>query len=153
MNPKSESPAAGMEIVSTRVFDAPRAKVFEAFANPHHLPHWWGPMGFTNTFKEFDFRPGGAWRFVMHGPDGKTYDIAKDFVEVQAPEKIVLDQLGPMHRFRMTMIYEDLGTLTRITWRMVFEPHVDNAKFHDFIVAANEQNFDRLAAYLAKARI
>ena len=59
------------EIVSIRVFDFPRELVFNAWTDPEHLVHWWGPKGFTNTFHEFDLRPGGIWRFVMHGPDGR----------------------------------------------------------------------------------
>ncbi len=48
------------EIVTTRVFDAPRERVFRAWTDPDHLAKWWGPKGFTNTFQEFDMRPGGA---------------------------------------------------------------------------------------------
>jgi uncharacterized protein YndB with AHSA1/START domain len=58
-------------IVGTREFDAPRALVFEAWTDPKHLSQWWGPNGFTTTTSSFDFRPGGVWRFVMHGPDGR----------------------------------------------------------------------------------
>jgi len=56
------------EIVVTRVFDAPRALVFKAWTDPKHLAHWWGPNGFTITTHEMQFKPGGSWRFVMHGP-------------------------------------------------------------------------------------
>ena len=63
------------EIVSTRVLDAPRELVFRAFSDPDLLARWWGPEGFTNTFHEFDLRPDGAWRFVMHGPDGTDYRV------------------------------------------------------------------------------
>ncbi len=45
------------ELVTSREFQAPRELVFEAWANPEHLARWWGPKGFTNTFKSFDFRP------------------------------------------------------------------------------------------------
>ncbi len=61
---------AAREIVSTRLVGAARELVFKAFTDPDHLAHWWGPNGFTNTFHEFDLRPGGTWRFVMHGPAG-----------------------------------------------------------------------------------
>jgi uncharacterized protein YndB with AHSA1/START domain len=57
------------EIVSSRVVDATRALVYTAWAEPDHLKNWWGPAGFTNTFTEFDFRPGGKWTFTMNGPD------------------------------------------------------------------------------------
>ena len=96
----AEASADG-EIVSTRVFDAPREVVFRAFTDPALLARWWGPKGFTNTFHEFDPRPGGAWRFVMHGPDGTDYPMTKDFVEVVPPERIVLQHIQAMHKFRM----------------------------------------------------
>lgn len=137
------------EVVSTRVFAAPRELVFEAFSNPDHLVHWWGPTGFTNTFSEFDLRPGGAWRFVMHGPDGVEYQMAKDFVEVVKPERIVLQHLRPMHRFRMTMTFAEHSGKTELTWSMLFESAAELGRVQSLITEANEQNFDRLQAYLA----
>jgi uncharacterized protein YndB with AHSA1/START domain len=134
--------------VSTRVLGAPRDVVFEAFSDPDRLVQWWGPAGFTNTFSEFDLRPGGAWRFVMHGPDGTVYELAKDFVEVVRPERIVLQHLQPMHRFRMTMIFTERPRGTELTWRMLFEATEDARALERFIVEANEQNFDRLERYL-----
>jgi uncharacterized protein YndB with AHSA1/START domain len=146
MNPDER--AAEVEIVSTRVLGAPRDVVFEAFSDPDRLVQWWGPAGFTNTFSEFDLRPGGAWRFVMHGPDGTVYELAKDFVEVVRPERIVLQHLQPMHRFRMTMIFTEQSSGTELTWRMLFEATEDPRALERFIVEANEQNFDRLERYL-----
>jgi uncharacterized protein YndB with AHSA1/START domain/ADP-ribose pyrophosphatase YjhB (NUDIX family) len=144
------STSADTGIVSTRIFAAPRELLFEAFSNPGHLVHWWGPKGFTNTFHEFDLRPGGEWRFVMHGPDGAEYQIAKDFVEVVKPERIVLQNLEPTHRFLMTMTFADVPGGTRLTWLMLFESAEENEKLRSIISEANEQNFDRLAAYLEK---
>jgi len=146
-NPSEESTT--FEIVSTRVFAVPRGLVFEAFSNPDHLKHWWGPKGFTNTLSEFDLRPGGAWRFVMHGPDGVDYQNASDFVEVVKPERIVFQHLRPMHRFRMTMTFAEHSGKTVLTWRMHFESPAETTKLESFINEANEQNFDRLEAYLA----
>ena len=146
MNPDER--AAEVEIVSTRVLGAPRDVVFEAFSDPDRLVQWWGPAGFTNTFSEFDLRPGGAWRFVMHGPDGTVYELAKDFVEVVRPERIVLQHLQPMHRFRMTMIFTEQSRGTELTWRMLFEATEDARALERFIGEANEQNFDRLERYL-----
>src|SRR5687768_10649513 len=103
VNPDPES--APLEIISKRIFDAPREMVFDAFCNPQHLPHWWGPKGFTHTFKTFEPRAGGAWRFVMHGPDGTNYDNEKEFVEVVRPERVVFDHVQPMHHFRMHMTF------------------------------------------------
>ena len=74
MDAMTTDPAlAARSIVTTRLVDAPRDLVFEAWSDVEHLKHWWGPNGFTTTTSEFDFRPGGVWRFVMHGPDGTDY--------------------------------------------------------------------------------
>ena len=54
----SSAETADREIVSVCVFDAPREQVFDAWTNPKRLSRWWGPQGFTNTFHEFDLRPG-----------------------------------------------------------------------------------------------
>jgi len=135
--------------VSTRVLDAPRERVFRAFSDPRVLARWWGPDGFTSTFQEFDFRPGGAWRFVMHGPDGTDYRNESGFIEVVSPERIVLEHLRPMHRFLMTMTFAEEAGKTRLTWRMEFESVAELERVRAFIPGANEQNFDRLQAQLA----
>lgn len=149
-------PLESMEIVSTREFAAPRETLFGVFADPAELAQWWGPKGFTNTITRFDFRPGGAWRFTMHGPDGTDYPNAKDFLEVEAPCRIVFRHLDPRHGFTMAMTFEPLGNGgsggTRLTWRMLFDPHEGNGKLKGFIVAANEENFDRLEAHLSARR-
>ena len=100
--------ASDREIVATRVFDAPRELVFRAWTDPDHLVHWWGPKGFTNTFHEFDMRPGGVWRFVMHGPDGTNYKTESVFVEIVKPERIVFDHVSAP-QFRMTATFDGLG--------------------------------------------
>jgi len=140
---------ADREIVSTRVFDAPRERVFRAFSDPRVLARWWGPDGFTSTFQEFDFRPGGAWRFVMHGPDGADYRNESGFIGVVSPERIVLEHLRPMHRFLMTMTFAEEAGKTRLTWRMEFDSVAELERVRAFIPGANEQNFDRLQAQLA----
>ena len=148
-NPGSGA-SAEREIVSTRLFAVPRERVYAAFADGVTLARWWGPEGFTNTFQEFDLRPGGNWRFVMRGPDGTAYPMEKRFVEVVAPERIVVDHLQPVqHRFRMTMTFADEAGGTRVTWRMAFESADEARTVRPFIVQANEQNFDRLGAQLA----
>lgn len=148
MNPSENT--QGTEITSTRVFAAPREILFDLFADPEQLEHWWGPEGFTSTFEQFDFEPGGAWRFTMHGPDGTDYPNAKDFVEIVRPERIVFDHVQDGHGFRMAMTYESAGeNTTRLTWHMAFaNPLTEEVRA--FIVTANEQNFDRLAEQVTK---
>jgi len=142
-------PIADREIVSSRLLDTPRELVFEAFREPGHLANWWGPKGFTNTFSEFDFRPGGHWRFVMHGPDGTDYPNHSVFDEV-APERIVFRHLDEMHKFQMTILLSEEDGKTRITWRMLHQTVEENERVKAFVPNAIEQNFDKLEVELAK---
>jgi uncharacterized protein YndB with AHSA1/START domain len=108
-------------IVGSRVFDAPRDLVFAAFSDPKHLAQWWGPNGFSLTTHAFDFRPGGVWRFVMHGPDGRDYQNRVTYDEIVAPERIVYthggaDDVEPV-QFSTTVTFENAGNgQTRLTW-------------------------------------
>src|SRR6266576_3993749 len=70
---RAEPPTADREIVISRVINAPRELVFEAFTEVRHLSRWWGPEGFTTTTRAFEFRVGGERDFGMHGPDGPDY--------------------------------------------------------------------------------
>lgn len=94
-------------------------------------------------------RLGGAWRLVMHGPDGSDYPTAKTFLEVVEPERIIFQHLGKTHRFLMTMTFTEQSSTT-LTWRMLFESATEFANVKPHIIPANEQNFDRLEAYLEK---
>lgn len=136
-------------IHSTRVFGVSSERLFEAFRDPSQLARWWGPEGFTNTFAVFDLRPGGKWHFTMHGPDGAEYPNTNEFTEVDPPSRIAFVHDAPVHRFRMTMAFTAEDSGARLTWRMEFDDPDEAAKLRDFIVAANEQNFDRLEAVLA----
>ena len=73
----------------TRVFNAPRKMVFDAWTDPRQVAQWWGPRGFTTTISEMDVRPGGVWRLVMHGPDGTDYKNKVVYLEVAKPERLV----------------------------------------------------------------
>src|SRR5438046_2130260 len=77
------------EIVLTRVFEAPRWLVFEAMTKPEHLVRWWGPRSSTLVVCEVDFRPGGTWRYVLRGPDGKDFRFRGVYHEIVPPERLV----------------------------------------------------------------
>lgn len=139
------------EIVTTRVFDAPRDLVFEAWSDPEQLKHWWGPHGFTNTFHLFEFKPGGLWRYIMHGPDGSEYQNESRFVEIVEPERIVLDHLS-FPQFRLTALFEELGDRTKLTFRQLFETAAVHTQIKYRAVPGNEDNLDRLATFLAEKR-
>ncbi|WP_274651176.1 SRPBCC family protein [Paenibacillus humicola] len=146
----NSSAAETYELVASRVFDAPRDLVYEAWTNPEHLAQWWGPNGFTSTFHEYDLRPGGTWQFVMHGPNGVDYPNKSEFVEI-APERIVLRHLSAP-RFQITAVIEQLGGKTRLTFRQLFETAAEFNAAKRFAPEANEQNLDRLGAQLQKMR-
>ncbi|HEX8169871.1 MAG TPA: SRPBCC family protein [Thermoanaerobaculia bacterium] len=135
------------EILNMRRIGAPRERVFRAWTDPEQLARWWGPAGFTNTFHEFDPRPGGAWRFVMHGPNGTDYKNESVFAEV-GPERIVIDHISAP-RFRLAADFADDDGGTHITWRMTFASAEECARVRGYVVPANEQNLDRLEAVLA----
>jgi uncharacterized protein YndB with AHSA1/START domain len=139
-----DDPIADRELVTSRVIDAPRDRVFGAFSDPHQLACWWGPNGFTNTFEEFDLRPGGKWRFVMHGPDGRHFPNESLFGEVVPPHRVSFRHISAP-QFDMTISFEDQGDKTRVHWRQVFTTSAERQRIATFALEANEQNLDRLA--------
>src|SRR5687767_10583384 len=121
-NTISTSPADRV-LVLTRVFDAPRELVFTAWSSPQHLAKWFGPKNFTLPFCETDFRPGGAYRLCMRGPDGKDYWLEGVYREIVEPERIVLtwerngaDDPHPGHTL-VTVTFDDVAGKTRLTLR------------------------------------
>lgn len=108
------------EIVQTRVFDAPRELVWRMLTEPEHIAHWWGPRGFTNTIHEMDVKPGGVWRFVMHGPDGTDYQNKNVFTRVERPRVLAFEHVSGPHFF-CTITLDAEGEKTRMNFRMVFE--------------------------------
>jgi uncharacterized protein YndB with AHSA1/START domain len=74
----------------TRVFEAPRGRVFECWTRAEHLVHWFGPKGFTIHSCEADPRPGGIFRLCMRAPDGKDYWVRGEYREVAPPERLVI---------------------------------------------------------------
>ncbi len=137
-------------VINSRVFSHSRQLVFSAWTDPDRLKNWWGPNGFTNTFHEFDLRPGGKWSFTMHGPDGTNYPNESVFVKIDAPELIIFDHLSNP-QFQIVATFEELQeTKTRLTFRMIFKSTEQCNALRSFVQEKNEENFDRLEMELQR---
>lgn len=135
-----------MSFLTSREIAAPPEAVFAAFADSERLAIWWGPAGFTNTFHHCDFRPGGSWSFVMHGPDGKDYANESIFQAIDEARRVVIaHQSLPQYLLTITLEPTASGT-TVVHWEQAFaKPEVARGIEH-IVVPANEQNLDRLTA-------
>lgn len=80
---------ADNQIVMTRVFNAPRSMVFDAFSKPELLKKWFGPRGWSLDVCEVDLRVGGGFRFVMVGPAGQRMGMRGVYREISAPDRSV----------------------------------------------------------------
>lgn len=132
-----------------RILPFPPQQIFGAFARPDSLARWWGPTGFTNTFEIFEFKPGGRWKFVMHGPDGTNYPNENLFRELDAPAKVVIQHVSPPHFVLTVTLTADKGG-TALTWNQEFEDSAVAERVKHIVVPANEQNLDRLHSVLAE---
>ncbi len=151
----AQSATADREIVISRVIDARRELVFEAFTEVRHLSRWWGPDGFTTTTRSFAFHKGGAWDFVMHGPDGTDYQEWITWTAIVAPERIALlhgESRDDPNAFESVLTFVPDGAATRIVMRTVFPTKElrDQAveKYH--AIEGGEQTLSNLAAYVAE---
>ena len=145
--------SADRELVITRLLDAPRELVFDTWTDPAHIGQWWGPDGFTTTTLEMDVRPGGRWRYVMHGPDGVDYPNRMVYREVVRPERIVYDHGDDVEhdpaQFHVTVTFAEEGGGTRLTSRMLFASAEQCEKMKEFgAIEGGNQTLARLDEYL-----
>jgi len=163
---------AEREFVITRIINAPRALVFEAWTDPKYMAEWWGPHTFTNPVCEMDVWPGGAYRIVMRGPDGVEYPVKGVYREVVEPEWLVMTQdcsehpaewhdlVNPNRRkeednpageMLSTVTFEEHDGKTKLAIRTRF----DSAAIRDAMLKMGmtegwSQSLERLEAHLAK---
>jgi uncharacterized protein YndB with AHSA1/START domain len=151
----AQSATADREIVISRIIDAARALVFEAYTEVRHLSQWWGPEGFTTTTRSFEFRVGGGWDFVMHGPDGTDYQEWISWTETAPPERIALlhgDFRGDPNAFESILTFAPDGAATRIEMRAVFPTKElrDAAVENYHAIEGGQQTLGKLAAYVSE---
>jgi len=134
-------------LTAQRNVSFPPQAVYAAFADPTRLARWWGPRGFTNTFETFEFKVGGPWKFVMHGPDGSNYPNDCEFVELEPGKRLVIRHLSAPH-FTLTVTLLPSGSGTQVDWVQEFEDPKVAAAVRHIAVPGNEQNLERLDMHL-----
>ena len=145
-------------VITSRVFPQDRALVYSAWTDPELVTQWWGPARFTDTLIAHDLRPGGAWRHILHGPDGTDFPNLAVFTEVVPPERIgfrhytTADPEGDPNYTNLTT-FEAVPGGTLVRMRMLFASPEHWAAARDIVVPKNEENFDKLGALLARLRL
>jgi uncharacterized protein YndB with AHSA1/START domain len=141
------------EVTMTRVFDAPRSLVFEAWTNPKHVPQWMlGPEGWTMPVCEIDLRPGGAWHFAWRKSDGTEMSMRGVYQKVVPPERLVSTESWggdwPETLNTVTLSEKDGKTTMTVT---VLYPSKDarDAALKTGMKQGMSLSFDRLDQHLA----
>ena len=130
----------------SRLICAGPADVFAAMSAPNRIARWWGPAGFTSTIRVFEFRPGGRWRFTLHGPDGTDYPNENRFVRLERDRLFEIEHVSDDHHFMLTIELDAVGANTLVKWRQTFDTVGHYERVLPVVSVANEQNLDRLTA-------
>jgi uncharacterized protein YndB with AHSA1/START domain len=140
------------EVVMTRVFDAPRRLVFDALTEPELLKRWFGPRGWSLVVCEADLKVGGAWRWVLRGPDGRDIGMRGVYQEIMPPERLVstesFDDYPGESLNTLILSEEDGKTTFTITVRYASQEIRDAVIKSDMEHGAAEC-YDKLAEMLA----
>jgi len=161
----------GDEFIISRVFDAPRNKVWKAWTEAERLKQWWGPKGFTVSHCTVDLHPGGVMLYCLRSLDGQ--DMWGKFVyrEIVKPEKLVFvvsfsDEKGGITRHPMspdwpremlsTVIFAEQrgGTLITVRWIPTNATELERKTFEDGRDGMRQGwggTFDQFAAYLRRS--
>jgi uncharacterized protein YndB with AHSA1/START domain len=150
-------PEAVREMVITRVIDAPRERVWQAWTDEKQRAKWWGPNGFSTTTHEYSLKPGGVWRHTMRGPDGAEYPNESVFDEIVPPERLVYLHGGRQRdsekaavSFRTTVTFKAVGNKTEVTLRSIFPSKAERDRVvKEFgALEGGKQHLGKLAAHL-----
>jgi len=167
--------ADGLDLAVSRLFEAPRALVFNAWTDDRLMEAWWGPHGYTATAR-LDARKGGSFELTMHGPDGIDYPVTGEFLDVVLNERLAMemhlddhpqnwhDYLAelftkaggegstPTQTLVTHVTFADEAGGTRLTVVQTYPTAADRAAFAAAGTAEGAvQGFEKLAALLLKA--
>ena len=157
----------------TRVFDAPRDKVWKAWTEAERLKQWWGPKGFKVHTCKVDLRPGGVFHYGMTAPDGKDIWGRFTYREIKAPERLVFivsfsDPKGGVTRHPWspnwpletlsTVIFTEQGGKTKVTVQWIPADSSSELERRTFDEGRDSMKqgwggtMDQLATYLGQAK-
>lgn len=144
--------ASDRELVATRVFDAPRRLVWDAWTNPQHVSQWLlGPDGWTMPVCEIDLRPGGEWHFVWRKADGKEFGMRGVYKEITPPERLVNTEAwgGDWPETINTLVLAEAAGKTTMTMTIRYpSKEARDAAIGTGMNDGASQSFDRLDRYL-----
>ena len=145
-------------VAATRVYDAPRERVFACWTRAEHIAGWFAPAGFSVHDVEADPRPGGVFRMKMRAPWGDEYPVYGTYVEVAAPERLVIecragDEQGVEQLDEVIRVeFAAEGRGTRLTLRAVAGGTTEKAwQMLDGMERGWNETLDRLAEQAATA--
>jgi uncharacterized protein YndB with AHSA1/START domain len=144
-----------LEILMTRVFDAPRHLVFEALTKPEHIARWWGPRGTSVPVCEVDFRPGGAWRQVLRMANGQEVVFKGVYIEIVPPERFVATECFDepsvgRPEWTTTLTLEEHDGKTTMRSRVLHKTKANrDGHLNSGMERGATETFDRLAELLA----
>jgi uncharacterized protein YndB with AHSA1/START domain len=139
------------EIVLTRVFDAPRSLVFDAFTKPELLKRWFGPHGWSLVVCEVDLRVGGTFRFILRGPDGTDMGMRGVYREIMPPERSVHMESFDDYpgESQVTTVLVEQGGRTTLTATVLYpSQEVRDAVIKSGMEHGAAESYDKLAEYL-----
>jgi uncharacterized protein YndB with AHSA1/START domain len=154
---RADAVAERRSLTITRIFDAPRKKVFKAWTDATHLAQWWGPKGFTNPVCEVDLRVGGSLRVVMRAPDGTEHPMRGVFHEIVEPERLAFSNIAvdrddrPLLEGFTTVTFSERSGRTTLTLQTSANPVVAAASaMIDGMEEGWTQSLERLGQHLAR---
>jgi uncharacterized protein YndB with AHSA1/START domain len=141
-------------VTITFTFDAPRAKVYEAWTDPKHFTHWWGPAGFSSPLAgiSLDVKPGGVWRAaIVSDEDGTEIPFAGTYTAVSAPDQLAFTMVDPSEDQASadvtTLVFTEADGKTEMAFNQAGVSEADK----DELYAGWSSFFDKLNAYLTKS--
>jgi len=144
------------EIVLTRVFDAPRALVFDAFTKPELLRQWFGPRGWSLVVADVDLKVGGTFRFMLRGPDGNDLGMRGIWREIVAPERSVHMESFDDYpgESQVTTVLTEQQEKTKLTATILYpSKEIRDAVLSSGMEHGAAESYDKLAELLASLRI